>query len=86
MVLEELEHALKRNAPIIAEICSYASTGDAYHSTSPSPGGEGAQRAMKQCIELAQLRPSDIGYVNAHATSTPLGDGIESHAIGIIVT
>ena len=82
LVLEELSHALDRGAPIVAEVCGYSLSGDAYHATSPSPEGDGAKRAMKSCMEMAQLSIHDIGYINAHATSTPMGDAIESNAIG----
>ena len=81
LVLEELEHAQKRGANIIAEIIGYGATGDAYHITSPAPGGAGAARAMKMAIGHAQINPSDIDYINAHGTSTPLNDKFETAAI-----
>jgi 3-oxoacyl-[acyl-carrier-protein] synthase II len=81
LVIESLEHARKRDAHIYAEIAGYGSTADAHHITSPSEGGEGAARAMRQAIRSAGLKPVDIGYINAHATSTPNGDAPESQAI-----
>jgi 3-oxoacyl-[acyl-carrier-protein] synthase II len=81
LVLESLEHALKRDAPIYAEITGYGSTADAYHITAPSEGGEGAARAMRQALAQAGLASSDIGYINAHGTSTPHNDRNESQAI-----
>jgi 3-oxoacyl-[acyl-carrier-protein] synthase II len=81
LVLESLEHALKRDAPIYAEITGYGSTADAYHITAPSEGGEGAARAMRRALAQAGLASSDIGYINAHGTSTPHNDRNESQAI-----
>lgn len=81
LILEELSSALKRNAPIIAEVCGYGMSGDAYHLTSPSPDGSGALNSMKMAISDAKISSKDLGYINAHATSTPLGDTIEINAV-----
>ena len=81
LILEEKEHAKKRNVNILAEICGYGATADAYHLTSPSPDGNGAIRAMKKAIENANCLPTDIDYINAHGTSTPYNDKIETEAI-----
>ena len=81
LVLEELEHAQKRNAKIYAEIIGYGATSDAYHITSPCPNGEGGAKSMKRAIEDAKIKPEDIDYINAHGTSTHLNDSTETMAI-----
>ncbi|TKD71905.1 beta-ketoacyl-ACP synthase II [Pseudalkalibacillus hwajinpoensis] len=81
LVIESLESAEKRGAKIYGEIVGYGSTGDAYHVTAPAPEGEGGARAMKQAIDDAGLTPSDIGYINAHGTSTDYNDKFETAAI-----
>ncbi len=81
VVLEDLEHALKRDAKIYAEIVGYGATCDAYHITCPAPEGEGGARAMKRAIQDAGIRPEEIDYINAHGTSTRLNDSLETSAI-----
>jgi 3-oxoacyl-[acyl-carrier-protein] synthase II len=81
LILESLDHARGRGARIYAEISGYGATADAYHITAPSEGGEGAARAMRMAISRAGLQPVDIGYINAHGTSTPHNDRTESQAI-----
>lgn len=81
VVLEELEHAKARGAKIYAELVGYGMSGDAYHITSPSMGGEGAARCMKNALADAKLNASDVDYINAHGTSTPAGDICETRAM-----
>ena len=81
VVLEELEHAKKRGAKIYAEVVGYGATSDAYHITSPAPGGEGGARAMKLAMQEADVKPEEITYINAHGTSTHLNDSFETSAI-----
>jgi 3-oxoacyl-[acyl-carrier-protein] synthase II len=81
LILEDLEFARKRGAPIIAEMVGYGMSGDAYHITQPAPEHEGGYRVMRNALRDAKLEPKDIGYVNAHGTSTPIGDVLEAHAI-----
>lgn len=81
MILEELNHALRRGARIYAELVGIGLTADAYHVTAPAPGGEGAVRSMRLCIKDAGMQPNEIDYINAHGTSTPYNDKTETEAI-----
>ena len=81
LVLESLEHAERRGATIIAELIGYGLSGDAYHITSPAPEGEGAQRAMRACLEDGNIDLTDVRYINAHGTSTNQGDIAETQAV-----
>src|SRR3954471_11552391 len=81
VVLEELEAAKKRGANIIAELIGYAANSDAFHETQPAPGGEGAVRCMRLALKSAQINAEDVGYINAHGTSTPFNDANETKAI-----
>jgi 3-oxoacyl-[acyl-carrier-protein] synthase II len=81
LILERLEHAQQRGAPILAELLSYATTADAFHITMPDELGSGAARAMSLALQQANLHPSDIDYLNAHGTSTPANDRLETLAI-----
>jgi len=81
LILEELEHARQRGAPIYAEIVGYGSTSDAYHMTAPSEDGDGARRAMTMAIRKAGIAPDVVDYINAHGTSTPYNDKLETLAI-----
>jgi len=81
LIFEALEHAEKRGAKILAEIVGYGMSGDAYHITQPAENGDGAYRVINAALRHAKLEPAAIGYVNAHGTSTPLGDAIETTAL-----
>jgi 3-oxoacyl-[acyl-carrier-protein] synthase II len=81
LVLEEKEHALERGAKVLAELVGYASNCDAFHTNAPPEDGRGVRRVMELALEDAGLAPSAIGYLNAHATSTPLGDRAEAKAM-----
>jgi len=81
LILESLEHAEKRGAKILCEVTGYGVSSDAYHMTNPAPGGAGGALAMTRALKDAGLRPEDIQYLNAHGTSTPVGDGLESAGI-----
>ncbi|HHX12890.1 MAG TPA: beta-ketoacyl-[acyl-carrier-protein] synthase II, partial [Clostridiales bacterium] len=81
LLLEDYDHALARGAKIYAEVVGYGATCDAYHITSPSPDGEGAARSMKLAMEEAGITPSEVSYINAHGTSTPLNDKFETESV-----
>jgi 3-oxoacyl-[acyl-carrier-protein] synthase II len=81
VALEELEHAKARGARIYCEVVGYGATADANHMTAPAPDGEGAARCMRMALKSAQLNPTDINYINAHGTSTPMGDIAETKAV-----
>jgi 3-oxoacyl-[acyl-carrier-protein] synthase II len=81
VVLESLEHAERRGAQILGEVLGYGLSGDAYHITSPAENGEGAQRAMRSCLDNGRIDLKDVGYINAHGTSTPQGDIAETRAV-----
>ncbi len=81
VVLESLEHALERGATPLAEVVGYGLSSDAFHVSAPAPDGEGAARAMRLCLQDQHLDPREVGYVNAHGTSTPLGDVAETQAV-----
>ena len=81
LILESLEGALERVAEIFGEVVGYGSTSDAYHITAPHPEAKGAQMAMRKALEEAGITPDQVGYINAHGTSTPMNDRLESMAI-----
>jgi 3-oxoacyl-[acyl-carrier-protein] synthase II len=84
LILESLSRAKKRGAKIYAEIVGYGASSDANHLTQPAPHGEGAQRSMKMALKDAKMAPDQVDYINAHGTSTPVGDACESDAIAAV--
>ena len=84
LILENLEFALQRGAPILAEMIGYGATDDAYHATAPADGGLGAAKAMQRALKKARIEPKDVDYINAHGTSTPPNDKSETKAIKIV--
>ncbi|TFG36620.1 MAG: beta-ketoacyl-[acyl-carrier-protein] synthase II, partial [Candidatus Aminicenantes bacterium] len=81
VILEELEHAKRRGAPILAEVLGFGMTSDAYHISAPSEDGDGAKRVIRCALDDAGLNPEDVDYINAHGTSTPAGDVVETRAL-----
>ena len=81
VVLEEYEHAKKRGAKIYAELVGYGTSGDAYHITSPAPDGQGAKQAMSEALRKSGVKPQEVTYINAHGTSTMIGDAMEAKAV-----
>jgi len=81
LVLEDYEHAQQRGAVILGEVCGYGLSGDGSHITAPAEDGRGAKLAMRNALKAAQLNRDGIDYINAHGTSTPLGDGVEAAAV-----
>jgi 3-oxoacyl-[acyl-carrier-protein] synthase II len=86
LILEDYEHASRRGATIYGELTGYGFSSDAYHMTNPAPGGNGAALSMRIALKDAELNPEDIAYVNAHGTSTPAGDGVETSALKAVFT
>lgn len=81
LILEDYEYASQRGATIYAELCGFGASSDAFHMTTPSPGGTGAAAAMSACLLDARIKPEQVGYINAHGTSTPAGDEVETEAV-----
>jgi 3-oxoacyl-[acyl-carrier-protein] synthase II len=84
LVIESEESVIRRGATPLARLAGYGSSSDAFHVTQPSPGGEGGARAMRRALEIAELEPKDISYINAHGTSTPLNDKLETMAVKVV--